>query len=147
MLNINYAGQGELSDARITCLLQNTPILEVLQLIAHQANLTLGVTENGIYLYPPGELPRETKGLREIGWSTQDMKALGTIIYSTGRKDAFSEAQKLIEEVFGDRFKAPKEVRDLLDTIKKRAEEAELRIAESVKQQRSEEPRPSNDSK
>lgn len=132
VLNLNYVRRGDVVDeARITCSLSDTPLLEILQLIAQQANLTLGATDNGIYLYPAGELPPETKGLRELGWSAQKMKLLGTVIYATARKNAFSEAATLLEDAFGgDRFKAPKEARDAIDALRKRAEESDKRARE-----------------
>ena len=73
-LNLNYVARGGIvPDARITCSLRDTPLLEVLQIIAQQTNLTLGATDNGIYLFPKGELPPETKGFKELGWSTHKM--------------------------------------------------------------------------
>ena len=132
VLNLNLVRRGDIVDeARITCSFSDTPLLEILQFIAQQTNLTLGATHDGIYLYPTGGLPPETKGLREIGWNAQKTKLLGTVIYATARKDAFSEAAKLVEDAFGgDRFKAPKEARDAIDALRKRAEESGKRAQE-----------------
>jgi hypothetical protein len=135
-LNINYVGRENAPPVYITCSMRETPILEVLQFVAHQTELTLGVTAHGFYLYPPGELPPETNGLREIGWSRQDMKVLGKVIYARGQKAALLETQKLIEDAFGDRFKAPREVRDVLLAITKLQDEAAKRIEESSQELR-----------
>ena len=130
-ININYIGHDGLSPERANLSVRDIPLLEILQIVAAQTNLSIASSENGIYLYPVGTFPPEMNGLRLIGWSQTNKKAVETAIYSTGRKDAFVETQKLIEETFGDRFKAPKEVRDLIDSIKKRSDEAATRIRES----------------
>ena len=55
-LNIAYIGRKP-SDAKVTLTLTNIPVLEALKLIAHQADLSIRATANGIYLYPKDEQP------------------------------------------------------------------------------------------
>ena len=139
VFNINYVRQADEEDARISCYMLDAPIMETLKLVAFQADLTLSASDTGLYLHRKAELPPETNGLREIGWSARKTQVRDTAIYLTGRKDACTEAQKLIEDAFGDRFKTPKEVRDVLDVLKKHVEEAEKRIQELLKVTKKEE--------
>ncbi len=73
-ININYAGQQPISDKKITCTFANIPLGEVLQYVAHVSGLRIGITENGVYLYPPAELPVLSQGLREVSWGADAAK-------------------------------------------------------------------------
>ena len=55
-LNINYIGKKP-TDAKIDLSLTDIPVLELIKLIAHEADLGIRVTGNGIYLFPKDEQP------------------------------------------------------------------------------------------
>jgi hypothetical protein len=127
-LNINHTADEPFYVGGITCSFVDVPVLEVLRFIAHEKGLAIGATENGIYLYPAGQFDPVTKNLRELGWSGEKTKIRGTVIYSTGQRDAFLEAAQMLDDsVKGDRLRMPKEVRLAIDALRKRAEETEKR--------------------
>jgi hypothetical protein len=133
-LNINITGSREEVDgAMLTCSYRNAPLLEVLQFIAYQTKMTLAANDTGIYLYSPGQLPPGVQGLHDLSWTDEKMKAYKTTIFLMGRRDGYEEAQKMIENAFGDRFKASKEARDLLDALKQRVDEDKKRLEEASK--------------
>lgn len=55
-LNIAYIGKKPAA-AKVSLSLTDVPLLVVLKVMAHQADLSLKATENGIYLFPKDEKP------------------------------------------------------------------------------------------
>jgi hypothetical protein len=127
VLNINYAGQGKPPETLITCSMRDVSLLELLHSVANQANLILGATDQGIYLFRPGELPPEIKGVKELTWTPKPIKMPEAASYSRGRKDALGEAAMILENAFGRRAIAP-EAKEALETLRR------LSMEESAKE-------------
>jgi hypothetical protein len=129
VLNINYAGQGKPPETLITCSMRDVSLLELLHSVAYQANLILGTTDQGIYLFRPGELPPEIKGVKELTWTPKTIKMPEAAVYSRGRKDGLGEAAIILENAFGRRAIAP-EAKEALETLRR------LSVEESAKETR-----------
>jgi len=131
VLNINYFGPdlGPSNPQRplVSCSLRDASILETLHSVAYQANLVLGVTDHGLYLFRAGDVPPEAKGFKELKWNSKTIKLPEAASYSRGRKDAFAEAATILERAFGRGTIVP-EAKDALDTLRK------LSIEESAKE-------------
>lgn len=143
VLNINYVGR-QPSDARINCRLQNVSLIEALRLIAQQANLFLAASDEGLYLYPVGELPAEANQLREVGWSTETSQAATERMRISAQRDAFLEAIKMLKEPPDSRDpQGPQVVQDVIDRLQMRVQECDERLHALTSRTREEQPPPS----